>query len=198
MIIYRLSAYYGNLLGLSFEKASALSSRFQSGLEKCCLQPQPECIIEEVRGMVRPLWFHSMLCSTNQNKERRGSDLSWDNSFDQCSFWQCIFLFQFARHLMIWEIKRFGGVTDENMPTTGRRNTHCFLIDRDFLTFFFLFFYSVPLLYKYLGLSWVKTAFLFVLLNNTSSCIMLFTKAAAPHQFNFIIIISFNFRVNYI
>ncbi|KTG46028.1 hypothetical protein cypCar_00002422 [Cyprinus carpio] len=48
-----LSAYYGNLLGLSFEEASAISGRFQSGLEKCCLQPQPECIIEEVRRRVR-------------------------------------------------------------------------------------------------------------------------------------------------
>lgn len=92
-LLYRLSAYYGNLLGLSFEKASALSSRFQSGLEKCCLQPQPECIIEEVRRTVRPLWFYSMLFSTNQNEEHKGSNLSWDNSFDQRSFWQCIFLF---------------------------------------------------------------------------------------------------------
>lgn len=51
--IYRLSAYYGNLLRLSFEEASVMSGRFQAGLEKCCLRPQPECIIEEVRRRVR-------------------------------------------------------------------------------------------------------------------------------------------------
>lgn len=107
--IYRLSAYYGNLLGLSFEDASAISSRFQSGLEKCCLQPQPECIIEEVSRTVRPLRFHSMLCSTNHNEEHKGSNLSWDNYFDQISFWQWIFLFRFIRHLMIWQIRIFFG-----------------------------------------------------------------------------------------
>lgn len=43
--IYRLLAYYGNLQGLSFKEASAISGCFQSRLEKCCLQPQPECIM---------------------------------------------------------------------------------------------------------------------------------------------------------
>ncbi|XDV20326.1 hypothetical protein PO909_025675 [Leuciscus waleckii] len=57
---FGLSAYYGNLLGLSFENASAISSRFQSGLEKCCLQPQPECIIEELTS------FQKVLCSESK------------------------------------------------------------------------------------------------------------------------------------
>ncbi|XP_077087676.1 vitamin D-binding protein isoform X2 [Siphateles boraxobius] len=57
---FGLSAYYGNLLGLSFEDASAISSRFQSGLEKCCLQPQPECIIEELTS------FQKVLCSESK------------------------------------------------------------------------------------------------------------------------------------
>ncbi|KAK9974426.1 hypothetical protein ABG768_022526 [Culter alburnus] len=56
---FGLSAYYGNL-GLSFEEASAISSRFQSGLEKCCLQPQPECIIEELTS------FQKVLCSESK------------------------------------------------------------------------------------------------------------------------------------
>lgn len=55
--IFRLSSYYGNLLGGSFEEASTISSQFQSGLDKCCLQPQRECIIEEVRKPVRTLKF---------------------------------------------------------------------------------------------------------------------------------------------
>ncbi|XP_073696904.1 vitamin D-binding protein [Garra rufa] len=55
-----LSAYYGNLLGLSFEEASAMSGRFQSGLEKCCLQPQPECIIEEITS------FQKVLCGESK------------------------------------------------------------------------------------------------------------------------------------
>ncbi|KAK2911767.1 hypothetical protein QQF64_027608 [Cirrhinus molitorella] len=57
---FGLSAYYGNLLGLSFEEASAMSGRFQSGLEKCCLQPQPECIIEEITS------FQKVLCSESK------------------------------------------------------------------------------------------------------------------------------------
>uniref|UniRef100_A0A8C2AQ24 Vitamin D-binding protein n=1 Tax=Cyprinus carpio TaxID=7962 RepID=A0A8C2AQ24_CYPCA len=57
---FGLSAYYGNLLGLSFEEASAISGRFQSGLEKCCLQPQPECIIEELAS------FQKVLCSESK------------------------------------------------------------------------------------------------------------------------------------
>uniref|UniRef100_A0A8C0XYD7 Vitamin D-binding protein n=1 Tax=Cyprinus carpio carpio TaxID=630221 RepID=A0A8C0XYD7_CYPCA len=56
---FGLSAYYGNLLGLSFEEASAISGRFQSGLEKCCLQPQPECIIEEAS-------FQKVLCGESK------------------------------------------------------------------------------------------------------------------------------------
>lgn len=55
--ISRLTSYYGNLLGGSFEEASTISSQFQSGLDKCCLQPQRECIIEEVRKPVRTLRF---------------------------------------------------------------------------------------------------------------------------------------------
>ncbi|XP_016337264.1 vitamin D-binding protein-like [Sinocyclocheilus anshuiensis] len=57
---FGLSAYYGNLLGLSFEEASAISARFQSGLEKCCLQPQPECIIQELTS------FQKVLCSESK------------------------------------------------------------------------------------------------------------------------------------
>uniref|UniRef100_A0A672NFX7 Vitamin D-binding protein n=1 Tax=Sinocyclocheilus grahami TaxID=75366 RepID=A0A672NFX7_SINGR len=57
---FGLSAYYGNLLGLSFEKASAISARFQSGLEKCCLQPQPERIIQELTS------FQKVLCSESK------------------------------------------------------------------------------------------------------------------------------------
>ncbi|KAG1937172.1 alpha-fetoprotein related protein [Pimephales promelas] len=56
---FGLSVYYGNL-GVSFEDASAISSRFQSGLEKCCLQPQPECIIEELTS------FQKVLCSESK------------------------------------------------------------------------------------------------------------------------------------
>uniref|UniRef100_A0A8C2D2H5 Vitamin D-binding protein n=1 Tax=Cyprinus carpio TaxID=7962 RepID=A0A8C2D2H5_CYPCA len=54
---FGLSAYYGNVLGLSFEEASVISSRFHSGLEKCCLKPQPECMIEELTS------FQKVLCS---------------------------------------------------------------------------------------------------------------------------------------
>ncbi|XP_067294368.1 vitamin D-binding protein [Pseudorasbora parva] len=55
-----LDAYYGNLLGLSFEDASAISSSFQSGLKKCCLQPQPECIIEELTS------FQKVICNESK------------------------------------------------------------------------------------------------------------------------------------
>ncbi|KAF4112996.1 vitamin D-binding protein [Onychostoma macrolepis] len=57
---FGLSAYYGNLLGLSFEEATVMSGRFQAGLEKCCLQPQPECIIEELTS------FQKILCGESK------------------------------------------------------------------------------------------------------------------------------------
>nr|XP_055056107.1 vitamin D-binding protein-like isoform X2 [Misgurnus anguillicaudatus] len=57
---YGLSSYYGNLLGAPFEEASTISSHFQSGLEKCCLQPQPECIMEELTS------FHKVLCNESK------------------------------------------------------------------------------------------------------------------------------------
>ncbi|XP_043100776.1 vitamin D-binding protein [Puntigrus tetrazona] len=64
---YGLSAYYGNLLGLSFEETSAISGRFQSGLEKCCLQPQPECIIEELTGFRKVLCVESKLDAMSED-----------------------------------------------------------------------------------------------------------------------------------
>ncbi|XP_056089316.1 vitamin D-binding protein [Rhinichthys klamathensis goyatoka] len=63
---FGLSVYYGNL-GLSFEDASAISSRFQSGLEKCCLQPQPECIIEELTSFQKVLCSESKLNATSED-----------------------------------------------------------------------------------------------------------------------------------
>ncbi|XP_056314131.1 vitamin D-binding protein [Danio aesculapii] len=57
---FGLSAYYGSLLGLSFEEASVLSNLTHSGLEKCCLRPQPECIIEEITSV------HNVLCDESK------------------------------------------------------------------------------------------------------------------------------------
>ncbi|KAI2664457.1 Vitamin D-binding protein [Labeo rohita] len=64
---YGLSVYYGNLLGLSFEEASALSGRSQLGLEKCCLQPQPECIIEEITSFQKVLCAESKLDAMSED-----------------------------------------------------------------------------------------------------------------------------------
>lgn len=104
--IYRLSAYYGNLLGLSFEEASAMSGRFQSGLKKCCLQPQPECIIEEVRRRVRG---GDGLLDAVFNKPQ------WAAQRFKCLLGQCFWLVillavhfsvRFTTYLMIWQTKR--------------------------------------------------------------------------------------------
>ncbi|XP_051525953.1 vitamin D-binding protein [Myxocyprinus asiaticus] len=65
-----LSAYYGNLLGVSFEEASTLSSHFQSGLEKCCLQPQPACIMEELASFQKVLCNESKLEAMSKEFQR--------------------------------------------------------------------------------------------------------------------------------
>ncbi|XP_059403729.1 vitamin D-binding protein-like isoform X1 [Carassius carassius] len=67
---FGLSAYYGNLLGLSFEEASALSSCFHSGLEKCCLKPQPECMIEELTSFQKVLCGESKLDSLSEDFQK--------------------------------------------------------------------------------------------------------------------------------
>ncbi|TRY89721.1 hypothetical protein DNTS_009299 [Danionella cerebrum] len=67
---FGLSAYYGSLLGLSFEEASVLSSRTHSGLEKCCLQPQPECIIQEFASIQKLLCDESKLSSMSEGLRR--------------------------------------------------------------------------------------------------------------------------------
>ncbi|XP_057186471.1 vitamin D-binding protein [Triplophysa rosa] len=56
---YGLSAY-GNLLGGSFEEVSTISIQFQSGLDKCCLQPQRDCKIEELTS------FQKVLCNESK------------------------------------------------------------------------------------------------------------------------------------
>ncbi|KAF4074367.1 hypothetical protein AMELA_G00238640 [Ameiurus melas] len=42
-----LTAYFGSLLRVPFDEALSISKQFQSGLAKCCLQPQPQCVIDE-------------------------------------------------------------------------------------------------------------------------------------------------------
>ena len=46
----RLTAYFGSLLKIPFEKAQSMAKDFQDGLSKCCLQPNQECIVQEVRS----------------------------------------------------------------------------------------------------------------------------------------------------
>uniref|UniRef100_A0A673NMK5 Vitamin D-binding protein n=1 Tax=Sinocyclocheilus rhinocerous TaxID=307959 RepID=A0A673NMK5_9TELE len=48
-------------------QASAISARFQSGLEKCCLQPQPECIIQELTSFQKVLCSESKLDAMSQD-----------------------------------------------------------------------------------------------------------------------------------
>ncbi|KAI1900372.1 hypothetical protein AGOR_G00049280 [Albula goreensis] len=59
-----LTVYYGSLLGVPFEEAVAIASTFEQGLAKCCLDPKPQCIINEFTE------FHRLLCneSTVTNK----------------------------------------------------------------------------------------------------------------------------------
>ncbi|KAL2092037.1 hypothetical protein ACEWY4_011835 [Coilia grayii] len=42
-----LTAYYGSILNISFEKAQPMVQDFQAGLSKCCLQPNPECLMQK-------------------------------------------------------------------------------------------------------------------------------------------------------
>ncbi|MCI4392723.1 hypothetical protein PGIGA_G00149150 [Pangasianodon gigas] len=56
-----LTAYFGSLLRVPFEEALPISKQFQSGLAKCCLQPQPQCVIEEF------ISFQKVLCKDRGN-----------------------------------------------------------------------------------------------------------------------------------
>ncbi|KAM9446707.1 vitamin D-binding protein [Clarias gariepinus] len=56
-----LTAYFGRLLRVPFEEALAISKQFQSGLAKCCLQPQPQCVTEEF------ISFQKVLCKDGGN-----------------------------------------------------------------------------------------------------------------------------------
>ncbi|XP_063051624.1 vitamin D-binding protein [Engraulis encrasicolus] len=42
-----LTAYVGSLLNIPFEKAQPMVKDFQAGLSKCCLQPNPDCLMQE-------------------------------------------------------------------------------------------------------------------------------------------------------
>ncbi|XP_060738710.1 vitamin D-binding protein [Tachysurus vachellii] len=59
-----LTAYFGSFLSVPFEEALAISKQFQSALAKCCLQPQPQCVIEEF------ISFQKVLCKDGGNKSK--------------------------------------------------------------------------------------------------------------------------------
>ncbi|KAG7318316.1 hypothetical protein KOW79_018071 [Hemibagrus wyckioides] len=57
-----LTAYFGSLLRVPFVEAFPIAKQFQSGLAKCCLQPQPQCVIDEF------ISFQKVLCKDTGNK----------------------------------------------------------------------------------------------------------------------------------
>ncbi|KAI4871439.1 hypothetical protein NFI96_013065 [Prochilodus magdalenae] len=56
-----LTAFFGSLLRVPFEEALAIAKHFQSGLAKCCLQLQPQCVIEEFTSFQKVLCKESIL-----------------------------------------------------------------------------------------------------------------------------------------
>ncbi|XP_017550997.1 vitamin D-binding protein [Pygocentrus nattereri] len=65
-----LTAFFGSLLRVPFEDASTISKHFQSGLAKCCLQPQSQCVIEEFTSFQKVLCKESILGTMSKEFQR--------------------------------------------------------------------------------------------------------------------------------
>ncbi|XP_041957673.1 vitamin D-binding protein [Alosa sapidissima] len=65
-----LTAYFGSLLKISFEKAQSMAKDFQDALSKCCLQPNQECIIQEFTEFQKGLCDESMLGTMSEEFQK--------------------------------------------------------------------------------------------------------------------------------
>uniref|UniRef100_A0A8B9KPM4 Vitamin D-binding protein n=1 Tax=Astyanax mexicanus TaxID=7994 RepID=A0A8B9KPM4_ASTMX len=65
-----LTAYFGGVLKIPFEEALVVSKHFQSGLAKCCLLPQPECVIEEFTSFQKILCKESILGTMSEEFQK--------------------------------------------------------------------------------------------------------------------------------
>ncbi|XP_012683999.1 vitamin D-binding protein [Clupea harengus] len=65
-----LTAYFGSLLKIPFEKAQSMAKDFQDGLSKCCLQPNQECIVQEFTGFQKVLCNESSLAIMSEEFQK--------------------------------------------------------------------------------------------------------------------------------